>query len=387
MLLTIIAFLIVLSLLVLIHELGHFLLAKKFGIRVDEFGFGLPPRIWGIKKGGTIYSINWLPIGGFVKLYGEEEAEITEGRAKRGKTPSDTFFAKPKWQRSLVLIAGVVMNFLLAGVIFYLFLFLSNFKTELPLYFDHHFFGVNQTEKTELIIGQVVAKSPAEKAGIKPLSKVLSVNGQEIKTEKEFLDIVNKNKGQKITMSLQDLNTLAEYSIEAIPRASPPANEGPLGISFGPTKTAVLDFKTPGQKIFSGVTYSLNLLFYNLEVIGKLIAISFQEKTAAPVGEAVSGPTGIYAIFEQLVKIPNVKDKLLQLLNFVGLISISLAFFNILPFPALDGGRLFFVGIEAVTRKRIKPEIERWANQIGMAILLGLIVLVTINDFRRLFGK
>lgn len=385
MLLTIIGFLIVLSLLVLVHELGHFLLAKKFGIRVDEFGFGLPPRMLGVKRGETVYSINWLPIGGFVKLYGEEIAE--ERGFKRGKTPPGAFFAKPKWQRSLVLIAGVVMNFLLAGVIFYLFLFLSNFKTELPLYFDHQFFGVNQTEKTELIIGEVTPNSPAEKAGIKPFSKVLSVNGQEIKTEQAFLDIVNDNKGKTITMSLQDLSTLAQYSIEAIPRVSPPAGEGSLGIRFGPTKTAVLDFKTPGQKIFSGVTYSLNLLFYNLEVIGKLIAISFQEKTAAPVGEAVSGPTGIYAIFEQLVKIPNVKDKFLQLLNFVGLISISLAFFNILPFPALDGGRLFFVGIEAVTRKRIKPEIEQLANQIGMAILLGLIVLVTINDLRRLFGK
>ncbi len=384
MLLTIIGFLVMLSLLVLVHELGHFLLAKRFGIRVEEFGFGLPPRIVGIKRGETVYSINWLPIGGFVKLFGEEEAELAG--QKHRMLPGDAFFAKPKWQRSLVLLAGVVMNFLLAAVIFYLFLFLSNFKTELPLYFDHHFFAVNETKKTELIISNVAKNSPAEKAGIKPFSKVVAVNGQEMKSDKDFLDIINQNKGKTVALSLQDLNTLANYKVQAVPRVSPPPKEGSLGITFGPTDTAVLEFATPGQKLFSGATYSLNLLSYNLEVIGKLIVISFQERTVAPVGGAVSGPTGIYAVFEQILKIPNIRDKFLQTLNFIGLISISLAFFNVLPFPALDGGRLFFVGIEAVTRKRIKPEIERWANQVGMAVLLGLILLITLNDLRRLFG-
>lgn len=380
MIITIIIFFLVLSLLVLVHELGHFLAAKKTGIKVEEFGFGLPPRIVGLKKGETIYSLNWLPIGGFVKLYGEDEADLTSGA-------SSAFYQKPKKVRAAVLLAGVAMNFLLAVLISYLILGIANFKTEIPLFFNYQFFAVNQSVKEEVIIGKVSPGSPAAKAGVRNDSKVLLINQKSVKSGEEFLKIVNENKGKTIDLELLEMRTFENYKVRAVPRLSPPKNEGPLGIAFSSVPTAVLKFETPVQKIFSGVTYSLNLLFYNLTTLGKLVAVSFQEKTAAPVGEAVSGPVGIYLVVLQIVRIPNLRERIIQGLSLVSLISISLAFFNLLPFPALDGGRLLFVVIEAVTGRRVKAHLERWVHQAGMMVLLGLIVLVTINDVLRIFRK
>lgn len=386
MILTLIVFLAVLSLLVLVHELGHFLMAKKAGIRIEEFGLGLPPRILGANYKGTIYSINWLPIGGFVKLYGEDEEEVPSTIGHKPST-RDAFFAKPKRVRATVLLAGVFMNTVLAAVVFYLFFFISNFKTEIPLIFDHQFFAVNQTKKTDLIIGQVSPNSPAEKAKIKKQSKVINVNGQTMENSVEFTKFINDHSGQEISLKLEDLNKAVVYEVKVVPRVNPPKNEGRLGIAFGTFQTAVLTYDTTSQKLFSGLTYSLNLLSYNLEVIVKLVGISFEEKTAAPVGEAVSGPIGLLGVFNQLLQIQVLKEKLLQGLNLVGLISISLAFFNVLPFPALDGGRLLFIALEALTKKRVNPKWEMWVHQIGLVILLGLVVLVTINDVLRVFRR
>ncbi|MFH0864489.1 MAG: site-2 protease family protein [Candidatus Gottesmanbacteria bacterium] len=382
MILTLIVFLLVLSLLVLVHELGHFLVAKKSGIKIEEFGFGLPPRIIGFTRGETVYSINWLPIGGFVKLYGEDEAEDSSVKTSASQ---GAFFTKSKTIRAAVLLAGVLMNTIMAAMIFYLFLFISNFKTEVPLFFNHKFFAVNQTNKTELVIINVAPNSPATKAKIIIPSQIISVANKQPKTSELFTEIINENKGKEITLELRNLNNFQNYKVKVTPRVSPPKNEGPLGVAFSPSQTAVLSYNSGAEKLFSGFTYSLNMLDYNMEVIGKLIALSFKEKTAGPVGEAVSGPAGIFVVFQQLVKIPDFKEKILQGLNLVGLISISLAFFNILPFPALDGGRLFFIVLEAIMGRRVKPSIERWAHQIGMAILLALIILITINDLMRIF--
>jgi len=155
MIITILVFLLILSVLVLIHEAGHFFVARKFGIKVEEFGFGFPPRLFGKKIGETIYSINWLPIGGFVKLYGEDESGGGRIRIKdeglRIKDKKRAFFAKTAWQRAVVIVAGVAMNSILAAIIFYIFLGISGFKTDLPLLSEYKFFGVNQTNITEVV--------------------------------------------------------------------------------------------------------------------------------------------------------------------------------------------------------------------------------------------
>ena len=229
MIVTILVFLLKLSILVIIHEAGHFFVAKKFGIKVEEFGFGFPPRIFGIKKGETIYSLNWLPIGGFVKLYGEDDAgagKIDLGAKKElDKDLDRAFFSKSAWQRAAVIVAGVIMNALLAAIIFYTFLGISGFKTEMPLLSDYKFFGVKQTNIQEVIISEIAKNSPAQKQRLKTPTKVIAVNGEEIKTSEQFIDIVNKNKGHEIEIIWIGLQTNdIIHKTKIIPRLIHPKN-------------------------------------------------------------------------------------------------------------------------------------------------------------------
>jgi len=388
MLLTILVFLLILSVIVLIHELGHFFVAKKLGIKVEEFGFGFPPRVFGIKRGETVYSINWLPIGGFVKLYGEDEAGGGKLKVQSTKLKvtdeKRAFFARSIPQRAAVVVAGIVMNVLLAIVIFYLFLTASGFKTELPLLGNFRFFGVNQSEKTEIIISAVSKNSPAQNAGLAPYSQIVSLNGEKITDASLLTRIINANKGKEIEVSWQDPKTKKISTASLTPRVFPPPKEGAIGIAFFGVKTAVLSYDTLPQKIASGVIHPANLLVYNLSIMVKLIGISFEEKTLVPVSEGVSGPIGIYSLVATILKIPSMKESVLQILHLAGILSISLAFFNILPIPALDGGRLFFIGMEVALGKKISRRIEGHAHAVGMVILLTLILLITFKDITRI---
>ena len=391
MILTILIFVTILSVVVLIHELGHFLVAKKLGVKIEEFGFGLPPRIFGKKIGETTYSINLLPIGGFVKLYGEDEAgsgrpEVSSQKQEI-KDKNRAFFAKKPSQKAAIVVAGVVMNALLAVAIFYTFLFISNFKTQLPLFGNYKFLFVNQKNISDIIISGISKNSPAEKAGIKPFSKVESINNQKIADSSQLVKIINSNKGKEMIFEWSDQKTDKKFKAIVIPRVSPPKNEGALGVSFFPVTMASLNYETPAQKIFSGFVHPVNLMAYNFDILGKLIGVSIKEKSAAALGEGVSGPIGVYSLVGNIVQIPDLKERVLQILNLAGILSISLAFFNILPFPALDGGRLGFILVELFTRKKVNPKFEGYAHAIGMAILLTLIIVVTFHDLIKIFSN
>lgn len=389
MILTALVFLIILSVLVLIHELGHFLVAKYFGIKVEEFGFGLPPRAFGIKYGETLYSINWLPIGGFVKLYGEDEAGGGSIKIQNSKfniqDKKRAFFAKKPWQKASVVVAGVVMNVILSCVIFYVYLFSVGFHVELPLLTQHTFFGVEQQITEGIIIDKISKNSPAEKVGIVPFTKIVSINGQNVVDVTYFLQIVNANKGKEVTLGLEDLKTNRRFVVKLTPRISPPKDEGSMGVRFYSMRTANLTYQTQSQKLFSGISHPFNLMAYNYDILSTLIAASFKEKTAAPLSGAVSGPVGIYSVVGNILEIPTLRERMLQILNLAGLLSISLAFFNVLPIPALDGGRLFFIVIEWVTGHRVPQKFETTVHTVGMMILLGLFVLITFQDLTRLF--
>ncbi len=388
--LTLLAFFAILSVLVLIHEAGHYFVAKKLGIKVEEFGFGLPPRLWGKKKGETIYSLNWLPIGGFVKLYGEDEAgagriEKPKEVERHAKDSKRAFCSRSVGQRAAVVVAGVVMNTVLAVVIYYSFMLLSGFKTQLPLIGEHTFFAVNQAIKTEIIVSAVSKNSPAEKVGITPFSKIISLNGKEVKSMEEFSKTVKEYKGKEITLSWENINTGKRATARVIPRMNPPKDEGALGVGFYPVKTVILSYDTPTQKLFSGFIHPANLMVYNFDVMQSLIGVSVKEKNVEPLSQSVSGPVGIYSIVGAIINIPNVKERVLEMLNLTGLLSISLAFFNLLPIPGLDGGRLFFIIIEAVTKKKVNQKVEGYAHAIGMIVLIALIILITFKDIWQLF--
>lgn len=386
MLLTALIFLIILSALVLIHELGHFLVARKFNIKVEEFGFGLPPRIWGIKRGETLYSINWLPIGGFVKLFGEDDAGSGTVKLKikneklKAKDEGRAFYARSVGQRAAVVVAGVVMNTLLAVVIFYIFMFVGGFKAELPLLTKHSFFMTNEVIKTDVIVSSIEKNSPAKQIGVPEYAKIVAVNGKQLATVTEFTKAVGLDKGKEISITWIDPKSQKSVTKTVTPRLDPPKGQGALGVSLFGMSSVTLSYDTPVQKVLSGVIHPLNLLSYNFDVMGKLIASSIKEKDATAISQGVAGPVGIYSLVGTIVEIPDMRERVLQILNLAGILSISLAFFNVLPIPALDGGRLFFILFEGVTGKKVNPKFEALAHTIGMAVLLLLILLVTFKD-------
>jgi regulator of sigma E protease len=379
MLLSVIIFIITLLILVVIHEFGHFLTAKKFGIKVEEFGFGIPPRAWGKKVGETLVSINWLPFGGFVRLLGEEESapgKISEKEKQR------YFSARPVGQRIVVVVAGVVMNLLMAWVLFYITLGFSGFQTDIPLIAPHQFVGVTQKDQSQVVIRQVVPNSPAGQAGLKLGDQVVAVNDLPITSAQELINKTKVAVGQPMRLTVKDLGNKT-HAVELTPRVNPPAGEGPLGVALDSYQFATITYQTPVQKLLAGPVHSYNVIAYSAEILGRFINQSIQQKSFKPVSQTVSGPVGITSVANSILT--STDNPVLPYLNFVAVLSLNLAVMNVLPFPALDGGRLFFLLIEAVTRKKVNEEVERWVHSIGMAILLVLIMLVTFSDIKKFF--
>ena len=371
---SILLFLIVLSVLVLVHEFGHYIVAKWIGVWVEEFGWGFPPRMVGKKLGETLYSINWLPLGGFVRLHGEQGQE---GVTK----PERAFVNKSKLQRSAVIVAGIIMNLLLAVFLFYIYLSAIGFDTTVPKIVEHNFVGANQSLEEEVIITAVSEGSPAEASGVLTNSTVVSVGGEIVGSADGFVDLIDQNKGSEVSITLENIETGETYDVQVTPREDPPENEGALGVGFFPFETYVLTWDSTGQKSLSGITHGYNMFAYNAKGLLFTISRSVEEKSVEPVSGAVAGPLGLFFITEQVAK-----AGVLELISFMALVSLSLALLNILPIPPLDGGRLLFIGIEAVLGKKLTPKIEGYAQMAGLLFFLLLFVAISISDVRNFIG-
>jgi regulator of sigma E protease len=393
MIITILVFLFVLSILIMAHELGHFLMARKVGIRVEEFGVGYPPRIWSKKRGETIYSINLLPIGGFVRLLGEEgPAEDEEKRQSafaKASADKGTFWAKSKKARMAVIVAGVLANFFLAVAVFAI---------------VYSVIGI-PTKSDQITVVGVAPGSPAEQAGFKEEDVIFKVEDQELKEINRFVEIVDQNKGKRISVQVKrqqdnpcqkqvlgggpvSLEEQAgkptftcrdgELVFLLTPREKPPEGEGALGVVISNVKMIHYPF---WQMPFRGVVEGFKEAFgWVTIVIGSLGSIFYRLVTSGIVPEGVAGPVGILQLTSGVAQ-----SGPLMVLQFLGMLSVNLAVINILPFPALDGGKLLFIGLEAVTGKRPKASYERWIHAMGMIILLLFLLLVTINDVARIF--
>lgn len=352
MIIYIVAVIIFLSVLILVHELGHFLTAKKFGLFVEEFGFGLPPRLWGKKIGKTIYSINWLPFGGFVRIFGED------GGDEREEFTSGNFAFQPIWRRAVVIVSGVLMNFLFGWFLMSL-VFLV---------------GIPQS----IVISDVQPNTPAFRGGIQSGDIVLSaaVDNNTIsggnKLE-ELVQFINNHRGEEIKLQIKQGDKIKELTL--VPRRNPPLGEGALGV-------VLVEAGAPRQSLFSslwaGLKASVQITYTIIEVIFRLISqIITEGKTSAVT---LTGPVGIVKITGQAAGLGFVY--LLQLLS---LISLNLAVINILPFPALDGGRLLFLLVEWIKGSPLPKRFEKYANALGMALLLTLMIFITIKDVKTLF--
>jgi regulator of sigma E protease len=385
MLLTLIVFFLILSLLVLIHEFGHFFTAKKFGIKVEEFGFGLPPRVFGKQRGETIYSINALPFGGFVKLLGEESPETEEGEApETTQLDPRSFSAKQPWKRAIVLVAGVTMNVLLGVALYYVFFSFTGFKSlTLPLLTDYQFrFG--EEERMQTVISGFSDDSKADDAGLRVGEAILEINGQPVYTFDSLKGVLADKPNQKVKVLVMDVIDLDKpvRSVE-METVSNEQGEGILGTYL--TEAVVLSYQG-SNKLFAGFMHSYNVMAYSTHTFKDLIKTAFVEKDVAPVSSSVSGPVGIFGVVGGIIDYGG-KEALLGLIDLIALLSLSLAFLNIMPFPALDGGRLVFVIYEGITRKKVSPHLENSLHKWGMLVLLSLIVLVTIKDVSSIFGS
>jgi regulator of sigma E protease len=383
MLLTIITFFIVLSILILVHELGHFVLAKKAGIKVEEFGFGYPPRIFGKKIGETVYSLNWLFFGGFVRLYGEEYTE-RRGR-EHEKTRKRAFWAKSKKARTAVIVSGVLANFVLAIVVFSI---------------VYSFSGI-PTKTGKIRVAGLIPDTPAQKSGLKEGDVILQVNEERLNNLNHFIKVIDQKKGVEISLTIdRDKDnpcqekvfgggpTVGEQKppfscqdgkliLWTTPRANPPQGEGPLGVLVSDVEIRKYPFwQMPWRGTVEGFKEAFG---WAALILGALKGMFLDLVFHGTVPQDVAGPVGIFQLTGMVAK-----SGILNILQFMGILSVNLAVINILPFPALDGGRLVFIIYEAVTRKKPKPSFEQWVNTLGMAFLLLLIILITVNDVGRL---
>lgn len=351
--LTIFTFLIILSILIFVHESGHFLAARLTGIKVEEFAFGLPFTKALFSKKIKKVKISAYPIlfGGFVKLLGEEEKEL-----KSKKIPPNAFCAKSSSVRAFVTIAGVFMNFLLTILIITFILVKGVFIPTNKVYLE-----------------KIFPNTPASKAGLLKNDQILEINNQKITNPQQLITYTKKNLGQKIT--LQVLRDNKKLTFKITPRKKYPSNQGPMGIAISNLEEKKYPlFKAPYYALKETVNLSL-IIFKAIYLMVKEIIL----KGAFP--KDVAGPIGVAQLTGQAVQFGY-----MAVFWLTAFLSLNLAIFNILPFPALDGGRLLFIFAEVVFGKKIAPKVEQIVNTAGMAILFAFVILVTINDLNRIFN-
>lgn len=358
---SILLFLIILSVLVFVHELGHFSVAKFFGVRVDEFGMGFPPRAKKLfTRNGTDYTLNWLPIGGFVKIHGEDSLPDTDPDYGR------SFVAKPWYAQILILVAGVVMNILLAWVLFSI----AHMSGTLAPVTPENAYTI---QNPQLYIVQVMSESPASTAGIQAGDIVRGVTtGTSILKNPTPETFINTLQGSTGPVSIDILRGDNQVSVSVEPY-----------ITEGTRKIGVMPQYLGLERVgfFPSFVRGAQTTWYTTvgtaQAFGKLIGDTFTGKGST---DALTGPVGLVGV---------VRDAQSMgwsfVINLAALISVNLAILNILPFPALDGGRVVITLIEAITRKKINPNIVGWINTVGFFLLIALMVFITVKDVVKLF--
>ncbi len=355
---TILIFLVVLAVLVLGHEAGHFFVAKWASMRVDEFGFGFPPRLFGVRRGETEYTVNLIPLGGFVKIHGESGEDRTDPRS---------FASHTLWKRFLVLVAGVCMNVVLAWV-----LLSVGFMTGLPAALDGADYDPADVSDVQTQITYVLPDSPAEAAGFELGDSILAVDGTAVvdaSRARELIGLVPE--GQETVLTIGRDGVTRDISVA--PRT---IEGGRVAIGTELTTVGRVQF-APHVAVAAGAGAAIDMTVATAQGFWGLITRLMRGEG---VGVEVSGPVGIAIMTGEVASMG-----IGYLLQFAALLSINLAILNILPFPALDGGRVLFLVIEFFRRRPATPIVESVVHGIGFTLLMILVVLVTYKDIVRLF--
>lgn len=364
--------------LVLIHEWGHFIQARRNGVEVEEFGLGFPPRAKILKKhNGTVYSLNWLPLGGFVKLKGEHDMDTEKG----------TFGAADTWAKVKIMMAGVVMNLAAAIVLFTIVALMG-----MPKLIDNQFTVASDTtiiqrpENEGVVkIDQIVAGSPAERAGLQSEDQLVAINNVAIDSPEKVSDATAANAGKTVTVTVARAGEQITQDI-TLNETSPYLGIGPYSAQTG-LEIRRSTWSAPIVAI--GVTKDFTVatlkgLGTAIKGLGSIVAgFVTGNQQARQTGQEqassqVAGPVGIFTVLYEISK-----QGIGLVLFIIGLISLTLAIMNALPIPALDGGRLFVMLLFRWLKKPLKPAVEERIHGTGFAVLMALFVLITIVDIRR----
>lgn len=372
---------IVLVFLVVVHELGHAIAARRNGVVVEEFGIGFPPKAWGKKlKNGVLFTLNWLPLGGFVKLQGEHDAASKAG----------DYGAASYWAKTKILLAGVVINWLTAALIFTV---LALFG--LPKILPNQYMTSESTLAVEPVyINSVTKDSPADKAGLKKDDQLLSLAGQQIDSASMLPLATKDHANQAVDVSYKRGKTklMTQVKLNSDDKA---ATEGYLGVV--PRQATASTIHATWSAPLLGIGTTAQLSWVTLEGLGKMLASLGQGlgnllsldsnarnqggKEISTVSQGVAGPVGIIGVLLPAA----VSAGIVPLLMMMAILSLSLAIMNILPIPALDGGRWYVMSAFRLLKKPLTKEREEHINTIGFMVLMGLVVLVTIADVNKLF--
>jgi len=355
-----IAFIITLFILVLVHEYGHFKVARFFKVGIEEFGFGFPPAIKKINRHGLIISLNWIPLGGFVRIKGEEGSDNSP----------DSFTSQSIYKRVLIIVAGVSMNLIVAILIFS-----AGFIFGMPQDVTRGIPKGAEVRDLDFVIAGIVPNSPAATVFERGES-ILSVDGKSFTELADLQHYIESKKGQDIIVAVKNES---DVSFKVLKPVELNVGEGNSVVGLGVQLVATGIVSYPWyQAFFEGISFTAKTFGMIITTLGGAV---FNLLRGSPAGIDVAGPFGIAVITGSVVKLG-----FLFLLQFVGLLSVNLAIVNLLPFPALDGGRLLFLIIEVIRRKPISHELEARIHGLGFIVLLLLIVVVTYVDFQRLAG-
>lgn len=351
-------FIVILSILVLVHEFGHFIVAKLFGVKVEEFAIGFPPKLWSVKKGDTTYMINLIPFGGYVKLFGEDGSHIKDNKS---------FAHKKWWQRSFIISAGILMNLILGGICLGIAFIIGMPVLDANPDVSYPYAKI----ETQVIAYEINEGSPSENI-IMEGDEIISINGIAVDNVAEFKDQIQNIGEGKVEIALNRKNEL--LNVEVTSQFSEEDNIYQIGAYLVEGQIVKYPFYLAIPMGFVEMIRLLGAMIVAFYIIIKDLIFSHQAPTQ------IAGPVGIYKIAATASELG-----IVYLIQLMAILNINLAIINFLPIPALDGGRLVFIIMEKIRGKKVSTHIENLIHTAGFLVIIGLIILVTISDIKQFF--
>lgn len=352
-LIDLIVFFLILGIVILVHEFGHFIAAKKTGVPVNEFGIGFPPKIWKKKKGETEYFIGAIPFGGLCALDGENDEK------------ESIYDSKRTWQKIWICSGGIIMNILFASLLFYFLIGFSGFNFTQGLMFEDYKFPFGSQSNYPAIVS-IQDNSPAHNSGLERGDYIISINGEKFD---DFQLAIDENKGNEII-----LNTGSGKEINITPRIDSPEGEGPLGV--GLRNIAIVEYDGFINRSLVGFLHSYNVMDYSFSAIGNIFSYAFKNNSPEIIGQSLAGPVGIFAITKMTLS-----QGLYEIINLIAVLSIAVGITNLLPIPAMDGAKMIFTILERINKRIFSKKLQVRIESYGFIFLILLALVLIIKDF------